>query len=146
MKKIISAIIALFALGLMAAPLMLVQAQNLTPPTEITQCKMRHTLNNFTGFNCPVVNNNCPYNSTNYTCGPCCVLDTVYTVTDWFFYIVLAFAIIFVVFGAFNIMTAGGSPEKVKVGRDFILYAIIGLLVGLIAKSIPYIARAIIGG
>jgi len=143
MKKIISAIACLSFLGLMFAPLVFAQ---ITPPTEISQCTMRHTLSGFTGFNCPASGTACPYNSTTYTCGPCCALDTIYTVTDWFFYIVLAFAIIFVVFGAFSIMTAGGAPEKVKVGRDFILYAIIGLLVGLIAKSIPYIARAIIGG
>jgi hypothetical protein len=143
MRKIIPAIVSLSVLGLMIAPVILAQV---TPPSEITQCTMRHTLSGFTGFSCPAAGQVCPYNSTTYTCGPCCVLDTVYTVTDWFFYIVLAFAIIFIVFGAFNIMTAGGSPEKVKVGRDFILYAIIGLLVGLIAKSIPYIARAIIGG
>jgi hypothetical protein len=143
MRKILPAIVSLSVLGLMIAPVVLAQ---ITPPTEITKCTMRHTLSGFTGFNCPPKGSDCPYDSTTYTCGPCCTLDTIYTVTDWFFYIVLAFAIIFVIFGAFNIMTAGGSPEKVKVGRDFILYAIIGLLVGLIAKSIPYIARAVIGG
>lgn len=142
MRKIISAIVALSALGLMVAPLVLA----ISPPSEITQCVMRHTLSGFTGFTCPDSGVACPYTSVAFTCGPCCALDTIYTVTDWFFYIVLALAIIFVVFGAFQIMTAGGAPEKVKIGRDFILYAIIGLLVGLIAKSIPYIARAIIGG
>jgi hypothetical protein len=143
MRKIISAIVSLSVLGLMIAPVVLA---DITPPTEITNCTMRHQLNNFTGFTCPNKGNICEYNNNSLTCGPCCILDSIYTITDWFFYIVLAFAIIFVIFGAFNIMTAGGSPEKVKVGRDFILYAIIGLLVGLIAKSIPYIARAIIGG
>jgi hypothetical protein len=142
MRKIISAIACLSFLGLMFAPLVFA---DITPPTEITKCTMRHTLTGFTGITCPPKGSDCVYaNDTN--CGPCCTLDSIYTVTDWFFYIVLAFAIIFVVFGAFQIMTAGGSPEKIKVGRDFILYAIIGLLVGLIAKSIPYIARAIIGG
>jgi hypothetical protein len=129
----------------MIAPVVLA----VVPPEEIRQCIMRHDLTspNFVGFNCPPQGQPCPYqNAAGWTCGPCCILDTIYTITDWFFYIVLAFAIIFIIFGAFNIMTAGGSPEKVKVGRDFILYAIIGLLVGLIAKSMPYIARAIIGG
>ena len=143
MRKIIPAIVSLSVLGLMVAPSLLAQA--VSPPSEISQCTLRHTLTGFTGITCPAAGQVCVY-ANNTNCGPCCALDTIYTVTDWFFYIVLAFAIIFVVFGAFNIMTAGGSPEKVKVGRDFILYAIIGLLVGLIAKSIPYIARAIIGG
>jgi hypothetical protein len=145
MRKIISAIVSLSVLGLMIAPVVLAQ---ITPPTEIKKCVMRHDLTSpdFVGFKCPAKGADCPYDSSTLTCGPCCILDTIYTVTDWFFYIVLAFAIIFIIFGAFNIMTAGGSPEKVKVGRDFILYAIIGLLVGLIAKSMPYIARAIIGG
>jgi hypothetical protein len=142
MRKIISAIVSLSFLGLMIAPMVLAQV---TPMPEITQCKMRHNFVNFTGFNCPNVNTNCPYNSTNWTCGACCLLDTIYTVTDWVFYIVLAFVIIFIMLGAFTIMTAGGAPEKVNTGRNYIIYAIVGLIVGLMAKMIPYIAKAIIG-
>jgi hypothetical protein len=142
MKKIISAVISLSILGLMIAPVILAQA--ISPPGEITKCKMRHTLTGFTGITCPPKDSDCEY-ATNTNCGACCVLDTIYTISDWVFYIVLAFAIIFISLGAFFIMTAGGEPDKVRKGRDYILYAVIGLIIGLMAKTVPYIAKAIIG-
>ena len=141
MKKITLTLI--FLAFLIIIPI-LVFAQ-ITAPTEITQCKMRHTLTGFTGITCPAANGACPYNSTTYTCAPSCLLDTIFTIADWVFYIVLAVAIIFVIYGAYLIMTAGGAPDKIKNGRDFILWSIVGLIVGLLAKSIPSIARTIIG-
>ena len=141
MRKIISAIVSLSFLGLMIAPAVLA----ITPMAEIKQCTMRQDLTGFTGFTCPAKGAVCSYDSATYTCGACCLLDTVYTLTDWIFYIVLAFVIIFIMLGAFTIMTAGGTPEKVNTGRNYIIYAIVGLIVGLMAKMIPYIAKAIIG-
>jgi hypothetical protein len=141
MKKIISALVLL---NLLVLPIITL-ANDISPIPEITQCKMRHQLNNFTGFTCPNKDENCPYNNTNLTCGACCILDTIYTFSDWVFYIVLAFAIIFISLGAFYIMSAGGDPDRIRKGRDYILYSVIGLIVGLIAKMVPYIAKAIIG-
>lgn len=135
MRKIISALV-LSLLGLMLAVSVFAQK----PYPEITQCDMRHDLSAF-GLNCT---DPCIY-ADNPDCAACCILDVIYTVTDWIFYIVLAFAIIFIIWGAFQIMTAAGAPEKVATGRNYIIYAIIGLIIGLLARSIPYIARAIIG-
>ena len=139
MRKIISAL-ALSLLGLMLAGAVFAQ---ITAPTEITQCVMRHDLVGFTGFTCPAAGVACPY--TNSSCGPCCLLDTIYTVTDWVFYIVLAIVIILIIWGAYMIMTAAGAPEKITSGRNFIIWACIGLIIGLLARSIPSIARAIVG-
>jgi hypothetical protein len=49
-----------------------------------------------------------------------------------------------IVIGAFNIITAGGSPEKVTAGRNYILYALIGMVVAFFAKAIPAIVSALI--
>jgi hypothetical protein len=145
MRKIL-AILALISFSiLLIAPTVLAQ----TAPPEVTQCTMRHQLTGFTGFTCPwgplPANKECLFSSTTYTCGACCTLDTVYTITDWIFYLVFAVAIIFIIMGAFTIITAGGDPSKVSTGRNYILYAVIGVLVGLAAKGIPAIARAIFG-
>jgi len=141
MKKIISSALVLTIAALLIAPAVFAQ----TPPSQVTQCKMRHTLTGFTGFTCPAAGTACPFDSTTLTCGACCVLDTIYTITDWIFYIVFAVAIIFIIMGALTIMTAGGSPEKVTSGRNYILYAVIGVIIALAAKGIPAIARAILG-
>jgi hypothetical protein len=145
MRKILATLALVTFSVLLIAPAVLAQ----TAPPSVTQCSMRHILNGFTGFTCPqsatAPANACPFDSTTYTCGACCMLDTVYTVTDWIFYLVFAVSIVFIIMGAFTIVTAGGSPEKVTSGRNYILYAVIGVLIGLAAKGIPAIARAIIG-
>jgi len=146
MRKTISSLIVLSIVALLIAPAVFAQV---TPPGEVTGCNLRHDLTNFNthGFNCPM-SGSCPFENAagvTSTCGACCVLDTIYTVTDWIFYIVFAIAIIFIILGALTIVTAGGSPEKVTTGRNYILYAVIGVIIALAAKGIPAIARAILG-
>ena len=151
MRKIIT-LSLLISLGLMAVLLVFAQVP---VPQEIKECRMRKNLTGAdwqnAGFYCPGVNSTCNFENPPTvggrpaTCAICCIMDTIYTIADWVFYIVLAVAIIFVIYGAYLIMTAGGAPDKIKNGRDFILWSIVGLIVGLLAKSIPSIARTIIG-
>ncbi len=47
--------------------------------------------------------------------------------------IIIPIAVAVVIWGGFVIMTAGGSPEKVKSGRDIIKSAIIGIIITLAA-------------
>lgn len=141
MRKILLAI----ALGLLIAPVVLA----VVPPPAVTKCTMRQNLTAAgwvsAGFKCPAATADCAFDDPALTCGACCLLDTIYTITDWIFYIVVAIAIIFIVLGALSIITAGGSPEKVTTGRNYILYAVIGLIIGLAAKMIPSLAKAIVG-
>ena len=93
------------------------------------------------GGSCTIGSINC----TTEKWGLFCVLNTIYAVTDWAFLIIVAIVIILVILGALNIMTSAGSPEKVKAGRDQIMYAAIGMLVAIIARAVPSIVRAIVG-
>jgi hypothetical protein len=77
--------------------------------------------------------------------GMCCLVNTIYSVTDWIFYILMAFVGIMIVIGAFTIITAGGSPDKVTAGRNYILYAVIGMVVAFFARAIPTIVKAVVG-
>ena len=77
--------------------------------------------------------------------GMCCLLNTVYSVTDWIFIILVGLATIFVMLGAVTILTAGGTPEKLTTGRNYILYAAIGLLIAFLAKAIPGIVKLLAG-
>jgi len=139
MKKIVA---TLALISLLALPAM-VFAQEM--PTEPTQCRMRNNLTTLTGITCPDPTEACTFDSTTYDCGACCVLDVVYSVSNWIFIFVIFVAFIFVILGAYNIMSAGGSPEKVQTGRSFIMYAIIGLFFALIARSLPDIAMSFLG-
>ena len=75
----------------------------------------------------------------------CCMLDSVYTVTDWIFMVLMVIVGLMVAFGAFTILTAGGNPDHVGKGRNYILYAIIGMVVAFFARAIPAIVKMVIG-
>jgi len=146
MKKVLTALVLVSLLAILVVPLV---ASAQVPP-EITKCKMRHDLTTDAswanrGFICAANGADCIFSDTTKTCGVCCLMDTVYTVTDWIFVGVVTIVIIFILWGAFNLLTAAGSPEKIKLGRDQIIYASIGMLVALLAKAIPYIVRSVLG-
>ncbi|MDD2697068.1 MAG: hypothetical protein PHE52_02840, partial [Candidatus Pacebacteria bacterium] len=81
----------------------------------------------------------------NSKCGICCLLNALYSVTDWIFVVLIALAGIFIVMGAMNIIMSGGDPSKVSSGRQYIMYAMIGLLLGFLTRAIPGIVRLIVG-
>ncbi len=81
----------------------------------------------------------------NPKCGICCLLNALYGITDWIFVVLIALAGIFVIWGAMNILTSGGDSSKVSSGRQYIMYAMIGLLLAFLARAIPGIVRLIVG-
>ena len=81
----------------------------------------------------------------NSKCGVCCFLNTLYNVTDWIFVILVGVASLFVIMGAMNLLMSGGEPSKVTSGRQHIMYAAIGLIVGLLSKAIPALVRLVSG-
>lgn len=86
---------------------------------------------------------NCQF-ATNSKCGVCCLLQTLYSVTNWIFVILVGVASLFVILGAMNLLMSAGSPEKVSSGRQYIMFAAIGLAVGLLAKAVPAIVKLIV--
>jgi hypothetical protein len=139
MRKIISVLAIISFLALASSVL----AQ--TMPTTPTKCVMRGDYSTFQTMKCPAVNAICSFDSTTYDCGACCMLDAVYKVSWWIFYIVIILAFIFIVLGALSIITAGGSPEKVTVGRNYIMYAVIGIVIALLAWQLPNIVKTVVG-
>jgi len=77
--------------------------------------------------------------------GMLCMLNTVYTVTNWVFYIMTAVAVLMIVFGGFTYLTAAGDPGKAGKGKSILMYAMIGLAIALIAKVVPSLVRFILG-
>ncbi len=55
--------------------------------------------------------------------------------------IVVAFAIIMFILAAMQFFTAQGDPSKVADARNFVLWGIVGMVVALLAFSIPFIVR-----
>jgi len=74
-----------------------------------------------------------------------CTVATIYTVTNWIFFLMMALAVILIVIGGVVYMTAGGDPEKAGKGKSIIVFAIIGLAIALVARFIPPVVKFIMG-
>ncbi len=74
-----------------------------------------------------------------------CTINTLNTVTDYIFIVLIALVMIFVIMGAFNILLSQGDPEKVKTGQNYIVYAAAGLAVALLARAVPPLVKTIMG-
>jgi len=76
--------------------------------------------------------------------GMICTLNTVNRIFNVVFVLLMALVGIMVIIGAFNIVTAGGDPQKVTSGKNYIMYAVLGLVVALFAKAIPAIIMLVV--
>ena len=140
MKKILSLIVLAGLVSALALP-SVVSAQTPIP----SGCTMRHDLTGLEDLNCPGEGQFCDKDDQGRECGMCCVLNSVFTVTNWIFYILTLLVVVMIIIGGFTIITASGSPERAAKGRAILTYAIIGLAIALLAKIIPSIVSFIIG-
>lgn len=53
---------------------------------------------------------------------------------------------VLIVIGAFQMILAGGNPEKIQTGKKTILYAVIGFVVVLIAAGVATLIKNIVTG
>lgn len=70
------------------------------------------------------------------------VLDNI---VDWLFAILLIIAALAIIIAGYFFVTAVGDPDKTKTARNFVLYALIGVLVGVCAKGLVALVRRIAG-
>ena len=73
------------------------------------------------------------------------MLNVIYTVTNWIFYILTLLAVLFIIYGGFTYLTSSGDPTKSAKGKSILTYAIIGLSIALLAKFVPSLVKFIIG-
>jgi len=73
------------------------------------------------------------------------VIDTLDSISNYLFGFLLVVAAIAIIIAGYYFVTAQGDPDKTKTARNFVLYALIGVLVGFLAKGlvmlVSYIAR-----
>lgn len=78
------------------------------------------------------------------------LLDTITGVLDKIMtYLIMVGApivAIMVIYGGFQILTAGGEPEKFTTGRKTILYAVIGYGIIILSKGVTLILKQLLGG
>jgi len=74
-------------------------------------------------------------------CGAGPVVDNI---TNWLFAILIAVAVIFILIAAFHFITAAGDPAKTEKARNYVLYALIGVVVAFVAKALVMFAGSIV--
>ena len=73
------------------------------------------------------------------------IMQTLDAIVNWLFTILLIVAAIFIIIAAYFFVTAAGDPEKTGKARNFVLYALIGVLVGFAAKGLVLLIGQIVG-
>jgi hypothetical protein len=114
-------------------------------PTE--SCTIRVNPNHlFTGATCPGAGSDADYTDDYGTVdgAQCCLFSMLLYVINWIFMILMIIVTLFILVGAFTLMTSGGSEEKIAKGRNYIIFALIGLVVALFSRFLPYLIKSII--
>jgi len=70
------------------------------------------------------------------------VIDAIFFLLWPFF---AAFAVIMFIYAGFIFLSASGDPSKVAEARRAVLWGVIGVAVGLLAFSIPFVVKVLIG-
>ena len=136
MKKIILSLILVTMLGMVIVPSMGL-AQDI-----MEGCTLRHDVS----FDSVQYNKGDDIDGADNTAwGMICLFDSIYTITDWIFYILVAITGVLVVWGGVTIAMAGGDSEKMTQGKNFIMYAMMGLAVALLSKAIPAVVQNLLG-
>lgn len=108
-------------------------------------CDITHDFSHLTNISCPDSGEYCAFDDANHDCGMCCLLNTIETITDWIFVILITLVVLMVLWGGINIVTAGSDPAKVQAGRTYIIYAAVGLAVAFLSRAIPAVVTSLLG-
>lgn len=135
MKKIFGVLVLISFLGILIIPQMSLAAEDVTTGPK-TSCKINEgvqtRIKQDAGITCDLT---CFF--TKSICAKCCLLSTIYNITDMIFFVLVAISGIMILLGAFNLLFAAGESEKINKGRNYIIYAAVGLAVGFLARAIP---------
>lgn len=64
----------------------------------------------------------------------------------WVYTIFFVVAVLFIIFAAFNFLTAQGDPEKIKKARSQIMWAVVAIIVALMAVGMRLIIENFLQG
>lgn len=64
------------------------------------------------------------------------VSDLISTISNTMFFLLGAICVIMIIYGGFRYITSNGDASRVKSAKDIVLYAVIGLIVALLAYAI----------
>ena len=72
------------------------------------------------------------------------VINIIETIADWMLGILLTLAVIFLIYAAFLYLTAAGDSTKIDKAKDIIIYAVVAIVVALLAQGIVLVAQSFV--
>jgi heme O synthase-like polyprenyltransferase len=72
------------------------------------------------------------------------ITTVINNVVNWFFLIVMTVAAIFILVSAWTFLTAGGNPDSITKARQMLIYALVGVVVAVLAKGLPILIQSIL--
>ncbi len=69
--------------------------------------------------------------------GLICMVGTIHYVINWIFYLLLIAVMVMVLYGAFIFLTSSGDPTKTSKATKTITFAVIGMIIALLARAVP---------
>jgi hypothetical protein len=73
------------------------------------------------------------------------VIGLVNTILNFIWPVFIGFAVIMFIIAAFYFITAQGEAEKVAEARQFIIWGVVGVAVGILAFTLPYVVQNAFG-
>jgi len=145
-KLLLGIILASFLMGLIAVPYASATSTTikLEGPAETHTFKHNITINvNGTDASFSKASS-CDFGGSTTGCETAALVDSIYSVIDIVFAVVIVAVILTILWAAFLFITSAGSEEKIASARKYIVYALIGLVVALLVKAIPFIVVSLI--
>ena len=76
--------------------------------------------------------------------GTICIVNTVNSIVDWIFILLLVVSVGLIAVAGFMFMTAGADAEKQKTAGGMIRAAIIGIVIAILARVVPALVTGIL--
>lgn len=73
------------------------------------------------------------------------LLPVINTITNYIFTALIVFAVIMVIIAGFSFLTAGGDALKAGTARTQLMYALIAIAIGALAKGLIYMIATLMG-
>jgi len=72
------------------------------------------------------------------------IFDRLETIVNWVFRILLITSVFIILITAFQFVTAGDNPETLTKARSRLIWAVVGIALAVMAKSIPTVILSVL--